>query len=73
MCLTNLIEFSEGKIDECRGIDIICMTFSKAFDNVSHGKLLCKVRSCGILGVLVNYIPGDSEWCWKITFQIGGI
>ena len=35
--------------------DVIYLDFKKAFDSVSHCKLLLKLRSCGIAGKLFNW------------------
>ena len=58
-CLTNLIEFFEEVtkcVDEGRAVDVIYMDFSKAFDKVPHGRLMKKVRMCGIEGKLADWI-----------------
>ncbi|XP_067884734.1 WD repeat-containing protein 54 isoform X2 [Heterodontus francisci] len=49
-------------IDEGRAVDVIYMDFSKAFDNVPHGRLVQKVKTHGIRGsstgsILVFNIP----------------
>ena len=40
-------------------VDVIYMDFSKAFDKVPHGRLMKKVRMCGIEGNLADWI---SNW-----------
>ena len=58
-CLTNLIEFFEGvtkKEDEGSAVDVVYMDFGKAFDKVSHGRLLHKVKSHGIQGEVAKWI-----------------
>jgi len=48
-CLTNLIAFYDGVtvwVDEGRALDVVCLDFSKAFENVSHNILLGKFRKC---------------------------
>eukprot|EP00061_Rhincodon_typus_P014148 g40999.t1 len=39
-------------IDEDRAVDLVCMSFNKAFENVPHGKLVQKIKSHGIHGEL---------------------
>eukprot|EP00061_Rhincodon_typus_P006513 g27225.t1 len=49
--LMSLIEAIKGMtrcVDEGRAVDVIYMDFSKAFDNVPHGKLTKKVKAHGI-------------------------
>jgi len=38
------------------------MDFSKAFDKVPHGRLVCKVRSHGIQGNLANWDSKLAQW-----------
>lgn len=49
--MTQLIEtvhdFARA-LDEHQQTDVICIDFKKAFDKVSHGKLLYKLRQIGI-------------------------
>ena len=39
-----------------RQIDIILLDFSKAFDKVSHSKLIWKLHQCGIHGHVLSWI-----------------
>jgi len=52
-CLTNLLEFLD-KVSLCvnsgDNVDIVFLDFAKAFDNVSHRKLLLKLQAHGIEG-----------------------
>ena len=50
-CLTNLLEFFERvtkELDAGNDMDIVYLDFAKAFDKVSHTKLLNKLKSYGI-------------------------
>ena len=52
-CLTNLLEFCQAVsdwVDEGKAVDIVYPDFKKAFDKVTHQKLLAKVRACGVAG-----------------------
>ena len=58
-CLTNLLETFEAWtriVEEGYGIGVIFLDFRKAFDSVSHVKLLQKLRSYGIDEKLVVWI-----------------
>ena len=58
-CLTNLIEFFHGMLqdfDRNRAIDILYLDFQKAFDKVPHKRLMSKVRALGITGAVSNWI-----------------
>ena len=58
-------------------VDLILLDFSKAFDKVSHKKLILKLRAYGIDDVLVNWteaflngrrqrvVMGDSQSEWR--------
>ena len=48
-------EFTKA-LDEGYGTDVIYLDFRRAFDAVSHKKLLKKVRACGIEGNLLKWI-----------------
>ena len=58
--LTNLLETSKYLIDltDVRGnnVDIIYLDLAKAFDTVSHVKLLEKIKQCGVGGNLLEWI-----------------
>jgi len=59
-CFTNLLEFYKvtGCIDRPIGenIDIVFLDFAKAFDKVSHKRLIMKMRSHGIRGKILDWI-----------------
>jgi len=61
-CLTNLLEFFDkvtGCIDTGDSVDVIFLDLAKAFDKVSHKRLLLKLKAHGIDGKLNNWI---AEW-----------
>ena len=61
-CLTNLLSFLEDvtkAIDDGKPLDVIYLDFNKAFDKVSHTRLLHKIESHGIRGNVAAWI---SEW-----------
>ncbi|RMC15974.1 hypothetical protein DUI87_08181 [Hirundo rustica rustica] len=50
-CLTNLITFYDQVthlVDAGRAVDVVYLGFSKAFDTVSHGRLLDKLAAHGL-------------------------
>ena len=58
-CLTNLLEFYDRvtrALDNGDSIDVVYLDFQKAFDRVSHPKLLKKLRDIGIGGKLIAWI-----------------
>jgi hypothetical protein len=58
-CLTNLLEFLEtvtNYIDQGLPIDVIYLDFQKAFDKVPHKRLMLKVKSLGITGIVFDWI-----------------
>ena len=58
-CLTNLLEYLEYVteiIDAGDSADVVYLDFSKAFDEVSHNKLVRKLWSLGIRGNLLKWI-----------------
>ncbi len=59
--MTNLLEFFEEvlkKVDKGVPVDVIYFDFAKAFDKVSHGKLIIKLRKYGISGNILNWVHG---------------
>lgn len=61
-CLTNLLDFTNyitKELDQDKAVDIIYLDFSKAFDKVSHVRLLHKLKMHGISGMALRWI---GEW-----------
>ena len=61
-CLTNLLILLENitkSLDEGDNVDLIFLDFAKAFDKVSHGKLIDKLERHGISGKEKDWI---SAW-----------
>ena len=58
-CLTNLLEaldYITNKVDEGFPVDEIFLDFKKAFDKVSHERLLYKLANIGIKGSILLWI-----------------
>ena len=58
-CMTNLLEALDEiteLVDEGMCVDELFLDFRKAFDKVSHIKLLHKLRSVGITGIFLQWI-----------------
>ncbi len=58
-CATNLIEFMDRVtkiVDSGSSADLFYLDFAKAFDKVSHKRLLLKLKSKGITGKLLAWI-----------------
>ena len=53
---TRIFENITKGLDEGNKIDVIYLDFSKAFDKVSHKKLLYKVADLGINGNILNWL-----------------
>jgi len=61
-CLTNLFEFLDkvsGYVDSSGNVDIAFLDFAKAFDKVSHRKLLLKLQAHEIESKLLDWI---TQW-----------
>ena len=54
--LTMLIEEIQQNLSEGKQTDVILLDFSKAFDKVSHGKLIHKLHGYGIRGETLSWI-----------------
>ena len=58
-CLTNLLDFLHDVFhcyDESKAVDVIYLDFQKAFDKVPHKRLLTKLKSHGIDGLVLRWI-----------------
>ena len=58
-CLTNLLEvldFVSDYVDEGNSVDAVYLDFQKAFDKVSHSKLLTKMARYGIDDGVVRWV-----------------
>jgi hypothetical protein len=58
-CLANLLEIFATwtrLLDAGYGLDVIFLDYRKAFDSVSHQRLILKLRNIGIDGLLLNWI-----------------
>jgi len=58
-CLTNLLEFLDrvtGCVDAGDSVDVIFLDFAKAFDKVPHRRLVSKLKSHGIQGMILDWI-----------------
>ena len=58
-CLTNLLETFEDwttTLDEGYGLDVIYMDYKKAFDTVSHCRLIKKLEAYGIQGKVAQWV-----------------
>ncbi|PKU45189.1 rna-directed dna polymerase from mobile element jockey-like [Limosa lapponica baueri] len=58
-CLTNLISFYDKvthSVDEGKAVDVVYLSFSKAFDTVSHNILLEKLAVQGLDGSTFHWV-----------------
>src|SRR6218665_302265 len=58
-CLTNLLDFFEEVYDELdtnNQVDLVCLDFAKAFDEVHHKRLIRKMQACGVQGSILQWI-----------------
>ena len=83
-CNTNLLETLDvitSGINEGFPVDVVFLDFAKAFDKVSHSKLLLKLESYGLGSILVNWVKAflsnrrqrvvignhSSDWKWVLS------
>ena len=58
-CVTNLLETLDiitDAVNKGHSVDLILLDFAKAFDKVSHAKLIQKLEAYGISGIFVKWI-----------------
>ena len=61
-CLTNLLQFIDkitDFIDQGYPVDVVFLDFQKAFDKVTHERLLLNIRALGIEGNVAAWVK---EW-----------
>ena len=54
--LLTIIEHWTRCIDNGQNIDVVYLDFQKAFDKVPHNRLLSKLKSYGLTGMVLNWI-----------------
>ena len=57
--MTNLLEALEeitDMVDEGMAVDEVFLDFRKAFDKVSHRKLLYKLQAMGVKGIILQWL-----------------
>ena len=60
-CITNLLETLDiitDAVNRGKTVDLVLLDFAKAFDKVSHEKLLLKMEAYGIDSILVRWVKG---------------
>ena len=60
-CMTNLLETLDvitDAVNKGKSVDLLLLGFAKAFDNVSHEKLLLKLEAYRINSILVRWVKG---------------
>jgi len=63
-CLTNLLEFLEfisKHVDKSLPVGAIYLDFKKVFDKVPHGRLMSKIRGCGVDNWINNWLNGMEQ------------
>ena len=58
-CVTNLLELLDiitDAVNKWHSVDLVLSNFAKAFDKVSHAKLIQKLEAYGINSILVKWI-----------------
>lgn len=64
-CLTSLVSFYDQVthlVDEGKAVDIVCLTFSKAFDSVSHSIFLQKLAAHAWPGQVHSFVGLRTVW-----------
>ena len=59
--MTNLLETLDiitDAVNRGKSVDLVLLDFAKAFDKVSHEKLLLKLEAYGIDNILVKWVRG---------------
>jgi len=76
---TNLLEclndWTSNTQEGCQTIAIY-IDFSKAFDVVQHDKLFCKLRACGVDGLLLQWITNsfsNRTFCSRANEMLAGV
>ena len=72
-CVTNLLECQNmvsKNILQGNTVDVVYTDFSKAFDKVSHKKLLLKLEAYGVQGKMLSW-GGNNVLYWKIKNLVG--
>ena len=67
-CFTNLLETFEDwtlTTDAGFGIDVIYLDHSKAFDSVSHFRLIENLRGYGLCGILLSWLADFLRGCYQ--------
>ena len=71
------MQYDKHEVNKGYSVDLIILDFSKAFDKVSHKKLIAKLRAYGIDEILVKWteallterrqrvVIGDNQSDWK--------
>ena len=60
-CITNLLETLDTITDAVNkgySVDLVLLDFAKAFDKVSHEKLIFKLEAYGVNSMLVKWVRG---------------
>ena len=67
-CANNLLAFLESvtaSVDAKQNVDTVYLDFAKALDKVPHQRLLCKLRTHGIDGVVCDWIAAWLKDRWQ--------
>jgi len=73
-CLTNLLVTFEAWTELLHGsygLDVIYLDYQKAFDTVSHHRLLMKLGNMGFTGKILVWLE-DFLLCRKMKVQVNG-